>query len=941
MKQPDVSFCYQRDYVRIGFSFFTNQCFFDTFRHFLTNSRLLGKKSTFLLTKLTFPSMDDPDLWKLTAEQVAKSTDHFSSSNLIGSGGFGTVYKGLLYGTKVAIKKLHVRTMDHKAEEENMWREVSMLARLRHPHIVLLIGACAEQMCIVTEFVSGGSLHDRLTGIKSSSPSLPSSSSSSRRPLLWFDRFRIASEMAAGLLHMHLRKILHRDMKPENVLLDRHNSCKLADVGLAKLYGNNKSTLVSDIRGTFGYIDPHQQETGQLTKQSDIYSLGLTIIQLMTGISDIAEVHELLLVCESRQEKQNSTDALKALLKRMVDSSDYVEEVSKAFRNVMEHSTTSRWQQGMDKATEIVLEKLDKFAGNWPKDKAGIVVRLALQCVEKSRELRPNLEEKVVPVLYFLSQQAEKEHEEQQEEEEEEERERGRERPKNAETREPSFVHSVEDSVKINEESVNLEKNKSEEISPQSPSSPPSRLPPLKKGPKYSSAKSPDTSPKCLKGEMVQELQYSRKWGWLFRLRRSGLSHLWEKHFINLYSHPSRISCFKGLPMIAGNEVPEKEYFLSASSRVVEKGTGIRSGKKLFCLSLHGKSHWPLVLGSESEDDILSWLKYIQQSIASEVKSHGSQMLHNDSSAKRNARPVCVYTIEISLLCPSDTAEIECVVSSLATSKDGLLWAGVGSTITGSRGEELVASSLERKERGSVSCLTVSQDGSLWSGTDTGYISKWCWDERSLQLENVATSFVNEGISVLLSTSDGIVWSGHGASIETWGHVVKKNVCQSLNIFRVHTDKVESLAIGSEDLIWSGSRDGTIKAWRQGRGCIASLDALMGPIVAIAKGLDDILWSAGDNGLIKGWKLSVCQFVIESRSDISPRAMTIGVGGELWSGHVDGTIRAWREGKGVFTLIEHDDEITALYVAKDGTLWSSSADMTIKGWSSSHQLNEK
>lgn len=336
----------------------------------------------------------DSDLWQLSREEVEAATNGFSNKNVLGEGGFARVFKGQLYGTDVAVKQLK-RAAAASISEANFWKEVSILARLRHPHINLLIGCCVEHRSIVTELMEGGSLHDQL-------------SPKNLNPLPWHARFRIALEISSALLHMHIRKILHRDLKPENVLLDKCGNSKLADVGLAKLY-TNQATVYSEIRGTYGYVDPHQQMTGQLTRQSDIYALGLVLLQLFTGILDIGGIHKIL---ESFQGTGESAAVGSEQFMAFIESLNSMPEAER--QSVLKGNLTdsvkhlvskasSRWSQGIDKVADSLVSKLDIKAGDWPLEEAKIVLKLSLRCVEKQRECRPDLAEEMVPELYRIN----------------------------------------------------------------------------------------------------------------------------------------------------------------------------------------------------------------------------------------------------------------------------------------------------------------------------------------------------------------------------------------------------------------------------------------------------------------------------------------------------------------------------------------------------------
>eukprot|EP00271_Cylindrocystis_brebissonii_P002892 TRINITY_DN13649_c0_g1_i1.p1 TRINITY_DN13649_c0_g1~~TRINITY_DN13649_c0_g1_i1.p1 ORF type:complete len:1175 (+),score=205.57 TRINITY_DN13649_c0_g1_i1:791-4315(+) len=281
-----------------------------------------------------------------TLEQLTEATDNFSEENFLGKGAFGTVYKGVLQGTPVAVKRL----MEGGSLEDFEF-EVEVLSSIRHPNTVLLIGCSPEAMAIVYEFLSGGSLDDRIKEVSAARPAIG-----------WVDRIRICSEMAAALLHMHNNlRILHRDLKPSNVLLDHNDTCKLADMGLAKLFGaDGNQAVMTMVKGTFGYIDPEWIQTGEFTRSSDIYALGFVILQFLTGQRRIQLVH--------------------AWLER--ECGEFIPK------------------RDLDKAVEVFLGKLDPQAGGWCLEPSKKILRLAIRCTERTGEDRPVLETELQPGLY-------------------------------------------------------------------------------------------------------------------------------------------------------------------------------------------------------------------------------------------------------------------------------------------------------------------------------------------------------------------------------------------------------------------------------------------------------------------------------------------------------------------------------------------------------------
>lgn len=223
---------------------------------------------------------------KYTIEEIEESTEKFSEKLKIGEGGYGPVYGGKLDHTAVAIKVLRP---DAAQGRKQFQQEVEVLCCIRHPNMVLLLGACPEYGCLVYEYMHNGSLEDRLFR-RGNTP-----------PLSWRRRFKIAAEIATALLFLHQAKpepLVHRDLKPANILLDRNYVSKISDVGLARLVPPSVADQVTQYHltsaaGTFCYIDPEYQQTGQLTTKSDIYSFGIMLLQIITAKPPMGLAHHV------------------------------------------------------------------------------------------------------------------------------------------------------------------------------------------------------------------------------------------------------------------------------------------------------------------------------------------------------------------------------------------------------------------------------------------------------------------------------------------------------------------------------------------------------------------------------------------------------------------------------------------------------------------------
>ncbi|MED6209230.1 hypothetical protein PIB30_052708 [Stylosanthes scabra] len=207
--------------------------------------------------------------------QIKAATNNFNISNKIGEGGFGPVYKGILRdGTIIAVKQLSSKSQQGNREFIN---EIAMISALQHPCLVKLYGCCVEgdQLLLVYEYMENNSLAYALFGPKEH-----------QIKLNWPTRHKICVGIARGLAFLHEEsrlKIVHRDIKATNVLLDKFLNPKISDFGLARLHEEDATHISTRIAGTYGYMAPEYAMHGYLTDKADVYSFGIVVLEIVSG----------------------------------------------------------------------------------------------------------------------------------------------------------------------------------------------------------------------------------------------------------------------------------------------------------------------------------------------------------------------------------------------------------------------------------------------------------------------------------------------------------------------------------------------------------------------------------------------------------------------------------------------------------------------------------
>ncbi|KAL1566553.1 Proline-rich receptor-like protein kinase perk5 [Salvia divinorum] len=263
-------------------------------------------------------------MYQFSYEELAAATNGFSQANLLGQGGFGLVHKGVLpNGRDVAVKSL--KSGSGQGERE-FQAEVEIISRVHHRHLVSLVGYSIANgnKLLVYEFVPNKTLEFHLHG--------------KGEPVLdWATRLRIAVGMAKGLAYLHedcAPRIIHRDIKAANILIDNNYEAMVADFGLAKLTTDNNTHVSTRVMGTFGYLAPEYASSGKLSEKSDVFSFGVMLLELITGRRPIDLSNSMM--------EDSLVDWARPLLTKAMEDGNFEELVDPRLEGKFLHTELSR-----------------------------------------------------------------------------------------------------------------------------------------------------------------------------------------------------------------------------------------------------------------------------------------------------------------------------------------------------------------------------------------------------------------------------------------------------------------------------------------------------------------------------------------------------------------------------------------------------------------------
>uniref|UniRef100_A0ACD5YT24 Uncharacterized protein n=1 Tax=Avena sativa TaxID=4498 RepID=A0ACD5YT24_AVESA len=282
---------------------------------------------------------------RFSYKDLFRATDGFRDKHLLGAGGFGRVYRGVLETSKLEVA---VKKVSHESRQgmKEFISEITSIGRIRHRNLVQLLGYCRRkgELLLVYAYMPNGSLDKHL---------YYNNGEDGRRPTLsWAQRFQIIRDVAAGLVYLHERwekVVIHRDIKASNVLLDKDMNGQLGDFGLARLYDHGTDSQTTHVVGTMGYLAPELVRTGRASPPTDVFAFGIFLLEVACGQRPIKE--------KARGEQIALVDW------------------------VLEH-----WLKG------TLMETVDaRLQGEYDVDKVELVLALGLMCSHPLANARPNI----------------------------------------------------------------------------------------------------------------------------------------------------------------------------------------------------------------------------------------------------------------------------------------------------------------------------------------------------------------------------------------------------------------------------------------------------------------------------------------------------------------------------------------------------------------------
>ncbi|KAL3523587.1 hypothetical protein ACH5RR_016421 [Cinchona calisaya] len=298
----------------------------------------------FHLEKDTQADKTVPSYHHFSLAEIKLVTENFSDAFVIGRGGFGKVYKGFVHriSEDVAIKRLSIYSRQGARE---FWTEIETLSKLRHVHLVSLLGYCNEdqEMILVYEYMPCGTLADNLYKLSRKGKDIA--------PLSWEQRLKICIGAARGMEYLHTGTectVIHRDVKDSNILLDENFVAKISDFGLSKLekIAQSKSYISTKVKGTPGYWDPEYVMTRKLTRKSDVYSFGVVLLVVLSGKPAVGyrnhEEPQSLLSCFRECISEGGVDRIVDPSLQGKISSNSLREFLKCVENCLHHLSKKR-----------------------------------------------------------------------------------------------------------------------------------------------------------------------------------------------------------------------------------------------------------------------------------------------------------------------------------------------------------------------------------------------------------------------------------------------------------------------------------------------------------------------------------------------------------------------------------------------------------------------